>query len=201
MTPGSDSPRVTHPAIRIRPEQPGDESALAAVVAAAFSGAEHSTPPLTPGGPPGEVDLLAWLRKDDAWLPGLALVAVVDEDGADRIVGQVTCTRAEVDGAPALGLGPVSVQPDLQRRGVGSAMVREVLARAEAEGETLVALVGDPAYYARFGFAPAARLGVRAPDPAYGDFFQALSLGTGDHPRGRFRYAAAFDRLEEALRS
>jgi putative acetyltransferase len=54
-----------------------------------------------------------------------------------------------------LGLGPLGVEPGWQRRGVGSALMHAILGGAEACGETLVGLVGDPAYYGRFGFAPA----------------------------------------------
>jgi putative acetyltransferase len=72
--------------------------------------------------------------------------------------------------------------------------VHAVLAVAEAADESLVALLGDPAYYRRFGFRPAEELGIAAPDPAWGVHFQARWLGD---PRtgGTFRYAAPFDRL------
>lgn len=179
------------PPVEIRSERPADVGAIAAVTGAAFAGAEHSAPPVRPGGPPGEVDLIGWLRADEGWIPELSLVAVLE----DEVVGHVVCSRGLVDDKPALGLGPVSVRPDLQGRGIGDALIREVLARATEDGETLVALVGEPAYYRRFGFATAAELGVEAPDPAYGDYFQALALGTEPHPQGRFRYAAPFDRF------
>ena len=179
------------PPIRIRIEAPGDVEEISSLVGAAFSLAAHSAPPVRAGGPPGEVDLLGWLREDEGWLPDLSLVAVSD----GHIVGQVVCTRALVDDAPALALGPLSVHPELQGQGVGAALVRDVLARAENAGETLVALVGDPAYYGRFGFVPAKELGLVSPDTGYGDFFQARSLGPGEHPRGRFQFAAPFARL------
>lgn len=96
---------------------------------------------------------------------------------------------------PALGLGPLSVHPELQGHGVGTALVQELLARAEEVGETLVALVGEPAYYRRFGFVPAKAMGLIPPDPGYGDSFLARRLGDGEHPQGRFQYAASFDRV------
>jgi len=182
-----------HPAaaVRIRPETPADAVAIGEVVGAAFAGAEHSAPPVHEGGPPGEVTLLEWLREDEGWLPRLSLVA--ESDG--RIVGHVVCTRGSVDGVPALGLGPLSVHPDRQREGIGGLLVREVLARAEEYGEPLVALLGDPAYYARFGFVPSTRCGIEPPEAEYGDYFQVRALGAGPHPRGRFAYAAPFSRL------
>jgi putative acetyltransferase len=56
-------------------------------------------------------------------------------------------------------------------------------------------LLGDPAYYSRFGFGPASALGVAPPEPEWGDFFQALDLGVGPVPTGTFRYPPPFDRL------
>lgn len=177
--------------VRIRPETSADAVAVGEVVGAAFAGAAHSAPPVHEGGPPGEVTLVEWLREDEGWLPHLALVAVVDE----RVVGHVVCTRGSVAGVPALGLGPLSVLPDRQRGGIGGALVREVLARAEEHGEPLVALLGDPAYYARFGFVASTQCGIEPPEAAYGDYFQVRTLGSGPHPRGRFAYAAPFSRL------
>jgi putative acetyltransferase len=175
----------------IRCELPNDIDEIASVVAAAFVLADHSAPPTRVGGPPGEVDLVTWLRGDVGWLPDLSLIATSGE----QIIGHVVATRAHVDGAPALGLGPLSVRPDRQREGVGAMLVRDLLLRAGAAGETLVALLGDPAYYARFGFVPARERGVESPDPAWGDYFQARALGTGDHPIGHFAYAEPFNRL------
>lgn len=177
--------------VTIREEHVGDIDETSAVVAAAFSLAEHSAPPTRPGGPPGEVDLLAALRSDAGWIPALSLVAVA----GDEVVGHVVCTRAHVGGAPALGLGPLSVRPDHQRGGVGSALVGEALTRAESLGESVVALLGEPAYYRRFGFVPAQELGIDSPDPAWGDYFQARALGGGGHPVGRFVYAEPFSRV------
>lgn len=183
------------PSIDIRTELAGDVDEIASVVGAAFSLAEHSAPPTRIGGPPGEVDLLAWLRDDDGWLPDLSLVATSGDEVVGQVVGHVVATRAYVDGEPALGLGPLSVRPDHQREGVGGALVRELLSRAEQGGETLVALLGDPAYYGRFGFVAASECGIASPDPAWGDYFQARALGTGTHPVGRFVYAEPFSRL------
>ena len=70
-----------------------------------------------------------------------------------------------------------------------------VLGAAEALGEPLVALLGEPTYYRRFGFVPAQSAGVIAPDPSWGDYFQVRTLAGHDGPTGRFAYAAPFDRL------
>lgn len=179
----------------IRPERTGppghgDAAAIRAVHAAAFR------TPGTPGEVPVEATLVDDLRADEGWLPRLSLVAVADGD----VVGHVVCTRGWVatpgGDRPALGLGPLGVVPEHQGQGAGSALVHAVLGAADALDEPLVALLGDPGYYRRFGFVPARTLGVEAPDPAWGDHFQARPLATHDPAVvGGFRYAAPFSGL------
>lgn len=95
----------------------------------------------------------------------------------------------------ALGLGPLSVLPDRQKSGIGSALVHAVLGAADALDERLVGLLGEPAYYRRFGFVPAESVGISAPEASWGDYFQVRTLTQYDGQTGRFRYAAPFDRL------
>ena len=136
--------------------------------------------------PPVETALLDRLRADPAWLPRLSLVAVVDGE----VAGHVVATRAKIEpsGLPVLGLEPLGVLPRRQRRGVGTALVHALLGAAEARDETLVGVLGEPAYYGRFGFVAATEAGVTPPDPAWGPYFQVRSL-VGPIPTGRFRYA------------
>ncbi|GAB3304258.1 N-acetyltransferase [Geodermatophilus aquaeductus] len=163
----------------VRRERPADVGAVDALHRAAF---------------PTDVEarLLAELREDAGFLPHLSLVAV---DG-DDVVGHVVGTRGRIEphGVPAVGLGPLGVRPDRQGRGIGAVLVHALVAVAEATGESLVALLGDPAFYSRAGFVRASELGVEPPDPAWGAHFQARRLG-GPEGRGTFRYAAPFDRL------
>ncbi|MEU0265355.1 N-acetyltransferase [Nocardioides sp. NPDC006303] len=176
----------------IRRERPKDVADIRAVTAAAFSGVEHSAPPIEPDGAPGEATLVGWLRADPGWIPELSLVAEADGE----IVGHAVATRGTIAGRPALGLGPVSVSPARQRDGVGSALMHAILGAADAMGEPVVVLLGSPAYYGRFGFVPASTLGIDSPDPAWGDYFQARPLAAYDQSvRGAFAYAAPFDRL------
>lgn len=175
----------------IRRERPEDIEAIGAVTAAAFRNAERSAPPVEEGGDPGEVTLVSWLRDDAGWLPELSMVAVED----DVVVGHVVATRAHVDDQPALGLGPLSVLPDRQGAGVGAALMHAVLGAADALGEPLVGLLGEPTYYRRFGFGPAEPMGVVPPDPAWGEYFQVRTLTRYSGATGRFRYAGPFDRL------
>jgi putative acetyltransferase len=166
-------------ALTVRRERAGDADAIRAVHRAAF-GADDAV----------EARLVDALRTDPGWLPRLSLVA---ERGGE-VVGHVVATRAWVGDAPAIGVGPLGVLPASQRRGVGLALMYALLGSAQAQDETLVALLGEPAYYARFGFVAAAEHGITAPDPVWGHYFQALTLA-GPAPAGVFRYAAPFDDL------
>jgi predicted N-acetyltransferase YhbS len=169
----------------VRREQPTDHDAVRALHRAAFA-------PPSAGGEVVEARLVDELRVDAGFLPHLSLVAVDD----DVVVGHVIATRGllEPQRTPVLGLGPLGVLPDAQRKGVGTALMRGLLAVAEACDEPLVALLGEPSYYRRFGFRPASELGVTPPDPGWGEYFQARRL-TGRVVEGAFRYAAPFDRL------
>jgi len=64
--------------VLIRRERPEDVADIRAVTAAAFSGVEHSAPPIEPDGAPGEATLVGWLREDPGWIPELSLVAEAD---------------------------------------------------------------------------------------------------------------------------
>ncbi|MEO6082536.1 MAG: N-acetyltransferase [Umezawaea sp.] len=164
----------------IRREVPGDVDAIRAVTEAAFAFR-----------PQGEWQLVDWLRADEGWIPPLSMVAVVDGD----VAGHVVCTRGTVGGEPALGLGPLSVVPAHQRSGVGKALMHAVLGAADALGEPVVVLLGDPKYYSRFGFQLAAEVGVEPTVAEWGPYFQVRLLSAYDGQRGTFRYAEPFDRL------
>jgi putative acetyltransferase len=88
------------------------------------------------------------------------------------------------------------VHPDRQGNGVGSTLMTALATAASAAGEPALVLLGDPAFYGRFGFRPAAEFGIAAPDPAWGAHFQVLALRPDrPPPEGRFTYAAPFGRL------
>lgn len=182
----------------IRRETPGDAEAVRAVVAAAFAPYEAARNPDRPDGLPLEVTLLDELRADPGWLPALSLVAPAPAPAPrGGIAGHVVCTRAHVGTVPALGLGPLAVHPAHQRRGVGSALVHAVLGAAEALGEPLVALLGDPAYYSRFGFEHSETYGVTAPEPKWGTYFQVRVFERPvPPPRGPFVYAKPFSTVD-----
>lgn len=136
-----------------------------------------------------EAALVHALRADAGWVPALSVVA---EDRAGRVVGHVVATLGRVVDVPVAAIGPVGVRPQDQGRGVGSALVHAVVAAADALDLPLVVLLGAPGFYRRFGFVPGAELGVEAPDPAWGEHFQARPLATYAGERGAFAYAAPF---------
>lgn len=170
-------------AVLVRRERPADVPAVRAVVAAAFPTPDGAAEPI-------EVGLLERLREDPAWLPRFSLVA----EATGVLVGHVVATRGHVGRQPALGLGPLAVRPDHQGRGVGTTLVHALVAAAEARDETLVALLGEPAFYGRCGFRPSTEHGVDPPDPAWDGYFQVRAL-TDAAPRGPFRYATPFAEL------
>jgi putative acetyltransferase len=134
-----------------------------------------------------EAALFERLRDDGDLLGALCFVAV----SGGEVVAHVAVSRASVAGVPVPALGPIGVLPDRQRRGAGSALVHAVVGGAEALGEQCVVLLGSTAYYARFGFGPAAP--VEPPDPAWGEHFQVRRLTAWDGSlAGPFRYAPAF---------
>jgi uncharacterized protein len=174
----------------LRTERPADRESLLALTAAAFSTSPVTGLPVE--GVPAEVTLLRELFDCDEYLPEFSIVAEI----AGEIVGHVISTRGWIGELRLLGLGPISVQPHLQRRGIGSALLRETARRADDAGEPGIALLGSPAYYRRFGFLPARKLGVMAPDAAWGEHFQLLPLKAWpDGVSGTFRYATPFERL------
>jgi putative acetyltransferase len=160
----------------IRAETVSDIAAIRAVEEAAFAR-------------PHEADLVDAVRA-----AGDAVFSLVAIE-AEQLVGHAMFSRMD---APfrALGLGPVAVRPDRQRRGIGGRLIREGLLRAEAEDWQAVLVLGDPAYYRRFGFDPAMAAGLGS--PYAGPYLMALPLGAPDLPTrsGRVDYAPAFAALE-----
>ncbi|MEV6323183.1 N-acetyltransferase [Nocardia sp. NPDC051787] len=181
----------------IRRERADDAAAIAAVHRSAFAPRyATATDPDgtdTPGdhgsADPPEVGLVARLRSDEGWIPTLSLVAIEH----DSVVGHLCLTRATVGPFPVLALGPIGVLADHQGAGVGSALMHAALGAADALDEPLVGLLGSLEFYPRFGFVPAARLGITPDEPAWVSHFQVRSLSAYDSQiAGEFHYAEPF---------
>lgn len=164
--------------MQIRDERDEDAAAISRITAAAFATAPHSRGT--------EARIVETLRQAGALT--LSLVATSD-DGS--IVGHIAFSPVRINGKPGrwYGLAPISVAPQMQRQGIGRALIREALARLAALDADGCALLGDPAYYGRFGF-------VSDPALTYGGepsrYFQRLML-KGDPPKGDVSYHPAFD--------
>lgn len=127
-------------AVVLREERPGDEPALAAIIADAFRTHPHSNH--------AEQHIVAALRRADALL--LSLVA----EAGGQPVGHVAFSSVAIgDGNDGwVALGPLTVTPPWQGRGAGSALVERGLATMRERGVRGCVLLGDPAFYGRFGF-------------------------------------------------
>ena len=162
--------------ITIRPETPSDEDPIEQVTRRAFLSHPYSHQT--------EQFIVRALRADDA-----LSVSLVAED-AGRIVGHLALSPVTIDGGVSgwYGLGPISVEPDLQRRGIGRALMERGLAELRNIKANGCVLVGDPAFYIRFGFANNPALVLEGVPP---EFFLSLSLGTSS-PHGKVQFHPAF---------
>jgi putative acetyltransferase len=170
--------------VEIGPERREDHDAVRRVVLAAFT-THHSV-----------ADLVDLIRASPQYVAELSLVARVDGE----VVGHVMLSHAEVvagDGTrhDVLTLSPLSVDPAHQRHGIGGALVRAGLERAQQTSAPLVLLEGSPGYYPRFGFRDARDLGITfdLPDWAPPDAGMTFTLPAYDPAvRGNVRYPPAF---------
>jgi len=160
----------------VRDEKTGDETVVREVIAEAFKPVPYS----------GQTEAAIYdaLREAGAMIVSL----VAEEDG--EIVGHIAFSHVTIGDAGEgwLGVGPVAVRPDKQGRGVGRALVEAGLARARSLGVAGAVLVGEPAFYGRFGFA--GRPGLThegVPD----QFVMGISFGA-ETPRGMIRFHPAF---------
>jgi putative acetyltransferase len=129
-------------------------------------------------GRPAEAQIVEALRVNGKVV--LSLVAELE----GRIVGHALFSRAYIEAESGTrveaALGPLAVLPERQRRGIGSALVRRGLEECRALGFGAVFLLGDPAYYGRFGFQPARAYGLRyAGHLDRDEAFQAVELRPG----------------------
>lgn len=167
--------------ILIRPEQASDHRIVEELTREAFWNVN------VPGC--DEHFLVHMLRDHEDFIPELDLVAVLDE----KIVGNIMYSRAKVVGAddrehPVLTFGPVSVLPEHQKHGIGSALIEHSGRAALALGYTSILIYGDPEYYYRFGFRAAEVFLITNAEGRFHPALQALELKAGvlDGISGRF---------------
>lgn len=164
------------PINEIRDEAPGDEVAIGEVTLAAFQTLAISNHT--------EQYIVEALRAAGA----LTVSLVATRHG--RIVGHLAVSPVVMsDGTPDwYGLGPVSVLPEWQRQGIGTALMRTGLARLQTLSARGCCLVGHPEYYQRFGFRNAPHLTLPGVPP---EVFFALTFA-GSTPQGTVAFHSAF---------
>jgi putative acetyltransferase len=143
-------------------------------------------------GPP-EAELVERVRTSEQFVPGLALVAVRHETP----LGYALFSRVGLVGETGwtvLALAPLCVRREWRRGGIGTRLVTTGLEHADELGEPLVTVLGDPAYYGRFGFEPASRFGIEPPAGMPVEAYSARPLSAyRPDMRGRVVYPPAFD--------
>jgi putative acetyltransferase len=165
--------------MNIRIEEARDATGVHAVNEAAFAR-------------PDEARLVERLRREAD--PYIGLVA--ERDG--NVVGHIAFTPVTIEGwaghPRAAGLAPLAVMPAVQRQGIGSQLARAGLTVCRMQGITLVVVLGDPEYYARFGFVPASECGLGCEYDAPAGAFRVLELQRGalTDAAGTVRYHTAF---------
>lgn len=169
--------------IQIRSERAGEEDLVRAINEAAF-------------GRPDEAVIPDAIRGSDRWIDGGSLVAV---DASGTLIGHLLLSEGDLLSADGSQrriwmVGPVAVLPAVQRRGVGSMLMRAAIALATERDQPILVLVGHPTYYPRFGFESARSIGIEPPQPCSDGAWMAFRLPdwTPDL-RGVAHFAPAFD--------
>jgi predicted N-acetyltransferase YhbS len=159
---------MTELSLIIRAEQPNDSESIERLHERAF-------------GPGRFARTASRLREGAPHLLDLSFTAMV----GTLLVGSVRLTPVMAGEEPALMLGPLTVEPAFESRGIGAALMQRSLAAAKEQGHTLVLLVGDEPYYARFGFRRVPPRQLQLPGPVNPDRFLALDLQEGALSRAK----------------
>ena len=162
----------------IRAEEQRDWAAVRAVNVSAFE-------------TPTEANLVDALREQ-----AQPLVSLIAEDNG-VIVGHIMFSPVSLAGhlePRIMGLPPMAIAPEHQRRGIGSALVRAGFERCKQLGFGAVVVLGHPAYYPRFGFSSSARFGIGCEYDVPEEVFMVAELEAGflDGATGKVKYHAAF---------
>ena len=136
-----------------------------------------------------EADLVDALRT-----AGDLVLSLVARD-KDRVVGHIAFSRVTIEAAAGpvggIALAPVAVRPEHQNRGIGRRLIEAGLQRLSQQGESIVLVVGNPAYYKRFGFS--IEQGKAFPCEYSGPYFMALVMDDAPAPTGPVIYPDAFE--------
>jgi predicted N-acetyltransferase YhbS len=164
--------------VAVRLSRDADAALILDVVEDAFSGPERDARE--------EIDIV---RSTWAVCQPPRLLELVAHDGRN-VVGHVMAAPGLLGTREVLGVAPLSVAPERQGEGIGSALMQAVIERSAAQARPLLLLLGDPGYYERFGFEAAWPLGITYPPAGrHSPNFMARRLAAYDRSlRGVFRY-------------
>ncbi|MBP2242309.1 putative N-acetyltransferase YhbS [Cytobacillus eiseniae] len=157
--------------IIIEQERVEDYELTERVVKNAFETAEYSDQ--------NEHNLVSQIRKSDAFIPALSLVAL-DKDN-DQLVGHILLSKIKIMNdnqmvGESLALAPISVLPAYQNQGVGRQLIHKALEDAKEMGFNSVVVLGHPDYYPKFGFKKASIWRIKAPFEVPDEAFMAIEL-------------------------
>lgn len=175
--------------ISIRKEEENDYKITEQLVEAAFASAQLSDQ--------DEHHLVSRIRKSDAFIPDLSLVAV--NEVKNERWGHILLSKIFIDcdngqNIESLALAPVSVLPDKQNKGIGKALINTALKKARELGFKSVIVLGYPDYYVKFGFKQSSIWNIRAPFEVPEEALMAVELQKGalEYAAGVIQYPSAF---------
>lgn len=122
-----------------------------------------------------ESKLIEKIRKSKNFIPGLSIVAEID----NRIVGHILFSKIKIIGASdyeSLALAPMAVIPEFQKKGIGSELIKKGIAKAKELGFDSIIVLGHKEYYPRFGFQRASKWDIKCPFEVPEDVFMAIEL-------------------------
>jgi len=154
--------------MKIIQERSKDFSEVFLLIEKAFLKEEHSDHQ--------EQFLVERLRKSEAFIPELSLIAKI----GNQIVGHILLTKIEIineqDSIPSLALAPVSVLPKFQNQGIGGKLIKHSHYIARSLGYKSIALLGHPNYYPKFGYQKASKFGIVFPFEVANEYCMMLEL-------------------------
>lgn len=150
--------------IEIRQETPQDYTEVFETIKRAFEHAEHTDK--------DEHFLVERLRKSGAFVPELSLVAVIN----GKIAGHILFTKVKIADTLQIGLAPLSVRPEFQKKEIGTKLMDEGHKIAKKLGYEFSIVMGHPSYYPRVGYLKASIFEIKAPFDVPDEVFMALNL-------------------------
>ena len=143
-----------------------------------------------------EGKLVNELRKSNAFIPELSLVATLDK----KIIGHILFTKIKIKNDSgneynSLALAPIAVAPEFQKQGIGSQLIKQGLALSKRLGHQSIIVLGHEHYYPKFGFVPAANWNIKAPFDVPSNVFMGIELKENGlkNVRGTVQYPREFN--------